>query len=334
MLVACLLITTAGAIDLPPDSERVQERARLVPSVVTQDDVRELFVPSGDNRPALPSPGMLTDLVALADHPDPTVRRALPEALYPWYASWTTGVLPEGHGPVIDEAVIVKLARDPDKAVRKRTTRLIKEARPGLLSDELGHSLLELSRDPVKGVRRISMAALSEAPRQGILTPAAAWMRAMDGASEPAPVGRTACVTLAKLQRDVKRGELIDPRMAVARCMLFHPEKAWIVWNAWRDEVPFDRDWADMLVNDTIGFNSSLAHHWVLDEPDQLAEVFTHSQLEPERLQMFQNALSDIGHERVRASLGLPPPEPKPPKQKFKMPKVQLPKKKGKAKPR
>jgi len=301
-------IALAQTLVLPPDSERLDERARLLPDVVTEHDVRELFVRDGANEPPLPSQGMLDDLVALADHRDKFVRRQIPEALLPWFVIHTQGPLSDGHGQVVSEDILTKLAHDRDKAVRRRTARLYMDIRPDFVSPAVGRALLELSNDSNRGVRRAALAALAEAPRQGILPGSVVWMRAMDAARYTKGDGRTACNTLAKLHRDVSQSDIIDPRLAVGRCILFHPEHAWGVWNAWREEVPFDPNQADGLLNNTIGWSGSLGRYWAETNPEDFAIVLAHwHPTDPQRLQMVKDSLEFSDEPSIRSALGLTP---------------------------
>lgn len=301
-------IALAGTLVLPLNSERLVERARLVPEVVTEADVRELFVRDGANNPALPSQGMLDDLVALADHPDKHVRRQIPDAIQPWFATHTQGPLPDGHDLVVREDIIVQLAHDTDTGVRRKTAALYKEIRPNLATPAIGVALLELTHDDNRGVRRAALASLAEAPRQGILSGPVTWMRAMDAVRLTKGDGRTACNTLAKLHRDVQQSDIVNPNVAVSRCILYHPEHAWGVWNAWREEVPFDPNQADGLLNDTIGWSGSLGRHWAKTDPEAFATVLAHWHPDdPERLQMVKDSLIFSKEPAIRGALGLDP---------------------------
>ena len=99
--------------------------------------------------------------------------------------------------------------------------------------------------------------------------------------------------------------------MAVARCLLFQPERAWRVWSAWKDDVRFDPNWADTLLHDTNGLDRGLIAHWATTSPEMFAEVLAHVHIsDSDRMRILKDALVDAKDERVRAAIGLPPLPP------------------------
>ncbi|MCA9491445.1 MAG: hypothetical protein KC621_16045, partial [Myxococcales bacterium] len=117
---------------LPSDEARTVERARLVPDDVTELDVNDLFVRTGDHEPLAPSLGQLRDLFALVDHPDVRVRRALPEALLPWWRHTASDPMPLGAPSVVPLELLRALAADRDLAVRRRLASRLRDLRePG-----------------------------------------------------------------------------------------------------------------------------------------------------------------------------------------------------------
>lgn len=244
---------------------------------VTADDVRTAFAVGA---PA-PSRGGLDALaeVAVAD-PRADVRRAAVEALQPytWRASW--GPLP-GTAPVpLPEGWLPRVIGDRDRAVRRQAAALAGELRAvadeplaAALAAEAQAAVVAAMRDPDAKVRAAGLRAASRAVRGDLLPAEAAWRDALARVPAPGAAGRAACGTLARLARSAEPGAVVDPAVAVELTLAHHPELAWRVWAAWRDEVPFRRDWALQLLRTTIGANDALVRHWAEHDRAAFAEV-------------------------------------------------------------
>jgi len=261
------------ALVLPPDRARADALARLAPDVVTEADIRDLFVRDGDHVPDPPSAGMLTALYALRTHPDKLVRRAMVEGMQPLCHVASLGPFPPDAPCPIPDDLLTALAKDKDKGARRRVAVLVRDLRPSHLDAEAGKILKRLAVDPVRGVRRAAMVSVARAPISGALDAEAAWCEALANVPQPGPPGRAACNTLARLAHQAGPSETIDPSAAIALVLDHHPERAWRVWTAWRDAVPFRRDWVDLLLRRTLGFSPRLLALWVQQDPDGLADA-------------------------------------------------------------
>lgn len=272
---------SGAAFVLAPEPSRTAERARLAPERVTAQDVRDLFVRTGDHPVPVPSLGMLEDLFALADHPDPIVRRELPDALLPYWRHTASDPFPPRAPPIVPEGLLTRLSKDPDLAVRRRLCARLRDLRePGEpLADEATRVLLSLAGQG-GSVQRAAFASLASRGREDRLsstpddqTPVLeAWDAALAGVSTPGPPGRAAAKALVTLAAVVDP-ERVDPVAAVHRTAATHLERTWSVWNAWREHVPFDRNLVDKLLRETIGWSPALVRHWGRVAPDALADA-------------------------------------------------------------
>ncbi|MCB9685857.1 MAG: hypothetical protein H6735_12520 [Alphaproteobacteria bacterium] len=259
---------------LPPDDARVAERARLAPGVVTEQDVTALFVRTGDHEPLPPSYGQLRDLVALVDHPDVRVRRVLPDALLPWWRHTASDPIPLGAPAIVPEGLVLTLAGDHDVIVRKRLASRLRDLRePGQSQEREANEVLSALATEGGGVQRAALGSLATRSREEAAPPMQTWTLAMAGITEPGARGRAAATALSALKDTIELGPDVDPTEAVELCLTHHPEKTWSLWNAWREEVPFDLDRATRLVRGTVGWSPSLLRHWARTDPAGLADL-------------------------------------------------------------
>lgn len=265
--------TSGMAFVWADEGSRAADRDRLRAERVTADDVRALFVRTGDNPVRLPSQGMFADLLALVAHPDPLVRREVVDALVPYWRHTASDPFPLGAPPVIPVGILGQLAADPDTGVRRRLASRLRDLRePGEpIATEATVALFSLAGSP--GVQRAALSSLSSRAREGSVPAVETWGLAMDRVSTPGPTGRAAASTLAVLVRDLEPGPGVDPVRAVALTARHHPEKAWQVWRAWSASVPFDPVLADRLLRETVGLSPALIRTWAAADPDGVAAL-------------------------------------------------------------
>lgn len=299
------------ALVLASEASRSAQRARLSPATVTREDVAELFVRTGDHPVPAPSAGMLEDLVALASHPDPLVRREVVEALVPYWRHTESDPFPVDAPPVLPEGLLTRLAADPDRSVRRKLAARLRELRaPGTpQAEEATRVLVGLAAD-TGAVQRAALVSLGAQSRTDAGPALETWALAMDRVAEPGPPGRAAANTLAVLADKLAPGPGVDPAEAVRRVVFHHPEKGWKVWNAWVEDVPFDRALAEVLVRDTVGYSPSLVRAWGRSAPAELAGILTtwepgapHS----ERYRALARAVGATDDPALRAAVGAGP---------------------------
>ena len=95
-----------------------------------------------------------------------------------------------------------------------------------------------------------------------------------------------------------------------------HRERAWNVWFAWREHLPFDEARARVLLWETVGLHRGLIRHWAESDPDAFARLLQEwegSGPHSDRWRLTGEFLVDTEHARLRAVLGLPPLEALPP---------------------
>jgi hypothetical protein len=281
----------------------------LHPATATPQSVRDATVRRGDHVPPPPSFDVVEQLIALLDHPDKGVRRAAVEGLSPWVAGTPMDFLPIDAPNPLPAGIYEQLAGDPDVGVRRRLVWMLRDLRPNALTDEARMVLAHLLLDPHQGIRRAAIASLASASKQDFIAPDLAWRRAIERVPLEEGPGRAACNTLAKLHGDV---EDVDADSAVELVLTHHPERAWRVWSAWREEVAFDAIMAERLLRHTVGMDRKLLRHWSDTHPADLALVI--ARWEPaaphsERYALMATALDATTDEQLRDVLGLGPME-------------------------
>ncbi len=264
----------AAAVVLAAEASRDAELARLQPGAVTAQDLRSLFVRTGDHPVFPPSPSQLQAVAALVTHPDPVVRRELPDVLLPWMRHTSLDPLPMGAPPVIPAGTMMALAEDRDPAVRRRLASRLRDVRDGpQASDEVNAALLHLV-SMGGGAQRAAMVAVGSRSKEGVAPALEAWRLARLRMRDPGPPGRAAIKTLVALATAIEAGGEVDPAAAVRDCLVYHPEKTWSLWHAWRREVPLDEEVLLRLFRDTVGWSPTLLKYWARGQPDALEVVF------------------------------------------------------------
>jgi len=303
--------TSGTAFVLATESSRADARAQLT-FAVTVEKVRALYVRTGEHQPPPPSPGMLEDLERLVEHPNPLVRRAVIDALVPYWRRTSSDPLPLEAPTLLSAGLIERLSGDSDSRVRRRMAASLREVNmPGRpLAEEANAALLRLVTDPRVGVQRAAMASAKLATKNDTLPAELTWAKAMRRVESSGPAGRAAANTLAFLARDLAPSQRVDPSEAILVTFHFHRERAWNVWSAWRTEVPFRRDWVDSLFRDTLGLNGRLIRYWAEHEPDALAQALEAWEPEPphsKRFHLVAEMLATASSPGIRQALELPP---------------------------
>ncbi|MBT3217466.1 MAG: hypothetical protein HN348_00100 [Proteobacteria bacterium] len=300
---------TGVAFVMAREDDRFEERARLHRKWVNARIVRQLFVRTGDNAPPVPSRGMVEDLLALVDHPDPAVRREVVEGMYPFIRDTASDPFSRVAPELIGEGYLLKLSLDEDAAVQRRLGQLLREVPPGPLAAEAGKAIRNLTLDDTRSVRRVGMSLLIQAARNDLMPPEQTWTEAISRVKDPYGPGQFAAGTLARLGMVLEPSETVDPVEAVSLTVTHHREKAWRVWRVWRQHVPFNAAWAEMLFRDSMGISRGLLLHWSQENPDALAEVIL--RWEPvgphsRRFELAQTYLTNVDHQGLRDALDLP----------------------------
>jgi hypothetical protein len=122
----------------------------------------------------------------------------------------------------------------------------------------------------------------------------------------PGAAGRAAANTLGHLAGVLEPGPEVDPVEAVERVFVFHRERTWNVWAAWRDDVPFDAVRAEVLLRETEGLSPQLLRHWADSDPEGLAGVL--ERWEPSaphspRFRLVAGTLRQVEDARIRRAL-------------------------------
>jgi hypothetical protein len=281
-------------------------RARL--AVPTEAVVRQVFVGAGGAEPPAASAGLVDDLVALTRHADPLVRRAAVEGLVPWWRCTASDPLDVDAPEILPPGLIVTLASDPDMRVRRMLARNLRDVRSPRLQAEAWNAMMrfEADRPPVE---RAALASMNSMVRAGRAPAEEAWVRAMEAALDPGPPGRAAANTLAWLARSLDPSADVDPAAAVDRVLSRHPERAWKVWYAWRDAVPFHGDRAALLLRTSVGLHAGLLRFWADTDPSGLAAVvraWEPAAPHTERFAEAATALSQVAEPDLRSALALP----------------------------
>lgn len=265
---------TGRAWVLAVSGSREAERARLAWDVVDEAAVLELWVPAGDRHPPPPSLGMLADVLALAEHPDRRVRMAVLDGLLSWVRGTFSDPMAREAPSILPEGWLTHRAEDPDPAVRVRVVRLLREVSSEELRDEAAALLVDLATDGGhRRVRRAALNGLGSAPRRELLPAEEAWVLALDAVPLETAQGRAACNTLGRLASHAEPNDVVVPEEAIARCIVYHPERVWRLWVPWREEVPFHRPWVDSLLRATDGLRRELIVYWEETAPEALQEA-------------------------------------------------------------
>ncbi len=302
---------TGTAFVLATEESRKDARAQLS-FAVTPEKVRALFVRTGESHPPPPSPGMLEDLERLVRHPNPLVRRAALDGLVPYWRRTSSDPFALEAPAVLSAGLIERLSTDSDHRVRRRLAASLREVNaPGRpLADESREALLRLVTDSRSGVQRAAMASMKIASEHETLPGEFTWSKAIVRVASSGPPGRAAANTLAFLAKDLEPSKTVKPAEAVQLTFHFHTERTWNVWSAWREHVPFRRDWADSLFRDTLGLNGRLIRYWAKNEPAALAQTIEAWEADPphsKRFTMVGEILAGESDSRVRAALELEP---------------------------
>jgi hypothetical protein len=271
------------------EASRAADRERLQPDRVTAQDVRDLFIRTGDHPISLPSAGMFADLLELVDHPDPLVRRQVVDALVPYWRHTSSDPFPLGAPPVVPSGLLTKIAADRDPVVRRRLASRLRDLRePGEpIATEATVVLFSLV-STAGGAERAAIASLTSRARDGSVPAQETWSMAMQRVSSPGATGRAAANTLAVLAGELEPGPDVDPSRAVALTARQHPERAWKVWRAWSASVPFEPVLASRLLRETIGLSPALIRAWAKDDPTGLSAVLHAWEPNPPHSERYQ----------------------------------------------
>jgi hypothetical protein len=286
------------------DGSRAEARERVRPERVTPEDVRDIFVRTGDHPIDVPSAALFDDLLALAEHPDPKVRREVVDSLMPYWRHTASDPLPPGAPAVVAPTVLVALAQDDEIRVRRRTAFWMRDVRDPELSASVTVLLLGLAGEG-GSVQRTAFASLSARARDGRTPALQTWAAALGRVSTPGPPGRAAANTLGALAAELQPGD-VDAREAIELVAAHHLERTWVVWRQWSDAVPFDAELAERLLRQTVGMSPPLVRAWADGAPADLAALLR--RWEPrrphsERYRMVARILADHSAAEIRAVL-------------------------------
>lgn len=262
------------AFVLATEASRAAEVAQLS-GAVNAELVAAMFTPAPGVPAPPPSLSMIRELERLARHPDPEVRRATVDALVPlWRHTASDPFAPEAP-EVLEPGLITLLANDPDPRVRRRLASRLRELRAPSVAqrDEASQALERLLNDTQAPVQRAAMATLKLAVPAGVTDAQTAWSGALERVQRPGPPGRAAANTLAFLGKALEPGPMVDPGEAMYQVLTHHPERAWGLWYAWREHLPFDATRLRTLLTGTVGLHRGLLQHFARREPEALHEV-------------------------------------------------------------
>jgi hypothetical protein len=283
-----------AAVVLADDAARTDPIARLGPEAVTPEEVRAQFVRTGDHVTFAPSPAQLAALVALVRHPDPAVRRELPDALLPWLRHTGEDPLPIDAPPVIPPGTLLALARDRDPTVRRRLAGRIRDVRDGGAASVEAAAALKYLVTTGGGAQRAALVGLGARSKEGEAPALDAWRVARVRMHDPGPPGRAAVKTLAALATELAPGGEVDPAAAIAECLALHPERTWSLWTAWRRAVPLDPALLGRMLRDTVGWSPSLLTYWAKSSPDALESVFRAWESGPPHTERWHDLLAGL----------------------------------------
>jgi len=286
---------TGVAFVLADPAARADEITRLARGTVTADDVRDLFVRTGDHPVAPPSMEMLDALFALVDHPDSAVRKAVIDALVPWWRHTASDPLPADAPQLVPGGLITGLARDRDHRVRRRLANRLREVNePGEPLQAEAREALVLLASQVGGVQRAATTSLSLQARAGRANAVQTWQLSMERVTTPGPPGRAAANSLGRLAAELEPSDVVDPERAIELVFVHHRERTWNVWGAWRHHVPFDADRLARLLRETEGAHRGLLRHVQEHHPEELQDILASwepAQPHSERYRMIRGML-------------------------------------------
>ncbi len=298
------------AFVLATEHIRAPERAELEAQPLGPDTVERLFVRTGDNAVPVPSPLMVQDLVGLAEHPKPAVRRVVVDALVPFWRHTASDPFPPSAPELLPGGLLFRMSRDPDWKVRRRIANRIRELHEpdARVATDATVALTALLLDERPPVRRAAAASLHHAVKNEAIAAELSWEYALERVKTPGPPGRAAANTLGRLAGQVEPGPRVDPSLAVLLVFEHHTERTWNVWRKWRAHVPWRADWMEVLLRETVGLDKRLLSHFARTQPGELAECFTRWEPAPPhsaRFEVAQRWLGEMDHPALRASLAL-----------------------------
>lgn len=261
------------AFVLPPDGSRTAWREKLEDP--TPEAVREVFLRTADREVPIPSPALFADLVELSRHPDWRVRKEAVRSLAPFVRHTASDAFPADAPSLLPEGLLLRLALDRQPRVRRTVARLIREMRAtDPRADEARQVAEQYEQDDDRRVRKLSVKLGSAQVAEGMRDPLEAWQEALTRVDRPGAPGRAACKALAQLHPYLEPGT-VDADRALAAVVAHQPEKAWTVWAAWREEIPFHAGRARYLLESTVNLSLPLVRHWAKNDPRALAGVLS-----------------------------------------------------------
>jgi len=304
---------TGHAWILAADATRTEQQQTLASDNVTAQQIRDLFVRTGDHHPDPPSSSMLQELVELTTHRDKAIRREVVTAMQPWFAGTPQDPMARTAPLFFDESLLMRFARDSDPGVRRRLLHILRDLHPSV-SRDLAHTIMvRLTRDRHAGVRRAAMATLRQMPRLNIMTDEEVWKRAFQVLPDPGPPGRAACNTLASLAKRLPVSNSVNPAQAIRLTLKRHPGRAWRLWTAWRKQVPLTASMGRYLLLHTVGLSEPLFKTWAKEQPALLTSLL--QEWEPQaphtgRWHTIRSWLANVQDTDLRVLLQLPLPAP------------------------
>ena len=298
------------AFVLASEASRSSERARLQEPEVSAEEVLELFVQIGTDPVGAPSLGMIDDLAALTRHSDYFVRRAVGDAFFPLMRDTASDPFWPHAPDIVPNGLLIGLTQDSDRGVRRRLALLLREGQPGSLDMERQVALRILATDPAVAVRRPAIAALPRVVQLEVIPAELAWQEALGRVPLRLGPGRAAVGALARMAKVVEPSTVIDPLVALNLAMRYHPERAWVLWSAWREDLPFHAGYAERLLRWTAGLNPGLLRAWADSAPEELAVVvstWAKTQSKSDRFELAQTYLGGVEHDGLREALRLAP---------------------------
>lgn len=302
------------AFVLASEEARTAERTQLAHRPIDPEVIRRVFVRTGTQEARAPSIGMIDDLTGLAGHPDPRVRRAVLDALVPFWRHTASDPFDAAAPELVGEQLIGQFAEDEDVRVRRRLAARLKDIQEPdqAVAEQVFAALGSLSGDSRASVQRAATASMSQAAGGAAVPSEVAWAMAMQNVTREGPPGRAAANTLKHL-RSYLDADQVDATEAVHAALQHHPERAWHVWSAWREEVPFRRPWVDLLLRETAGLDRRLLRYWASREPESLGMALAAWEPAPPhsaRWEVLRAWLSDAEDPPLRDILGLPESPP------------------------
>jgi hypothetical protein len=150
---------------------------------------------------------------------------------------------------------------------------MLRDLRPSTLDPVVTELLTRLALDSSPPVRRAALGSFAGATSAGQLDAEVAWREAMAAVPQEGGPGRMAINAMARLAQYTEPTHVIDPKAAVALALEHHPERVWRLCTAWKDHVPFRRQWVDALLRGTVGYSPALLQHWAEQSPLELEQA-------------------------------------------------------------